>query len=428
MLARKRKSNFVLLVLLLVVTALGVVSVNQAAEAQVKVAAIVNDDAITTVDIGDRLKLAMFSSRLPQTDEVKQKLIPQILQLLIDERLLNQEAKKFDINVSEADLDFSISSLEKKNNIPQGQFVKFLQENGINTDSFKDQLKSQIVKTKIINNKIRSGIVVSEGEIDERLENIAANGGGADYDISEIVIAVDKPEDEQKAADTAFNLVKQIRGKGDFAKIAKEFSRSTSSENGGKIGWKNQNDLNEDMVSALKKIKTGDVTDPIRTADGYYILKLNDIRAVLAGGKGETEVGLKQAFVPITDKKNLTVNDKIVANINEARKELKGCDSFTKFSNNIDSVISPEMVRTPQSSLNEDVRKIVARLDVGKASDIVKSDSGLHIFMVCERAKSEAGFAERGKIAELISAEKTEMQVKRYLRDLRRNSFIEIRL
>lgn len=398
------------------------------AHAKEGIAVVVNDQAISTLDVKERLKLAMFSSGIKPAPGVQQKLLPQIMSVLIDEALYIQDGRKNKIYASEDEIENALRNLEKKNNLPQGSFRNFLASNGISPQTAVDKIAAQIVWQKILQHKIRSLAVITEKEVDEKIENIASHSGMTEIDLSEIVLPVRDAEEDHKIKETAENIVAQLREGADFASIASEFSRSTSASEGGRLGWVQQNQVANTLIPVVKELSIGGVSDPVRTADGYYIAKLHDRRAVINFKPGDTEVGLQQLYVPFKEEATIADKRQHAESLQARLKEVRGCPSFQKTAAEVGSTISSDMMMTQVKKLNSSIVEVVQDLQVGSVSPVVESTSGLHAFIVCERTEATTSFAKREKVKLMLVNKKVELQAKRYLRNLRRDAYIEVRL
>jgi peptidyl-prolyl cis-trans isomerase SurA len=400
---------------------------NQQLTEKIRVAVIVGDTAITTIDIRDRVNLMLFSAGLDAEQEVVKRLIPQVVRTLIDEELYRQEARDLNISISDTELKNALRSIEVKNKLGEGKLVSFLKDKGVNYHSLESQLKAQLLWNKIIRRRIRTRVSVTDKEVDEKLENIAHRAGMIEYDISEIVLPVDKPEDESDIANLSEELLAEIKKGADFNSIAREFSQGVTAKTGGDKGWVGLDDLPKAIAVAVQDLSEGGVSEPIRTTDSYYLVKLHKKRTLVVPDKKESEIGLRQAFVFFKEK-STEAREGQVAALRGAKEQVTSCDNFTDFAKTIGSKTDPKMVMTQYRSLNDDIRKVLQPLKVGDVSPIIKSEKGLHVFMICEKTEAVATVAEKQKIRDGLFAQKVDLQSKRYLRNLRRNAFIDIRL
>jgi peptidyl-prolyl cis-trans isomerase SurA len=402
------------------------VPVSAQTQEKVGIAAIVNDNIISNVDLQERVKIAMFASNIPRDKGVEAKLIPQILNNLIDEKLYMREASNLGVSVSQSEMVRVVDDLEKRNGIQPGKFAAFLQSNGISYNAMMEQIKAQLTWNQVIARKVRPQISVTSKEVDEKLEYISKQQDKEEVDISEILLIADTTQDSQKVKDAADKLVKQLRSGGDFYKIAKQFSKAASAESGGSVGWLQASQLPKDISKVIKSLDIGEVSDAIQIPGGYTILKLNDKRDLEAEDK--LLIALRRALIPI--EQNSTVGDinDVQDKIKKKADEIKTCDAFASFAKDIGSKVNSQIDVVKISALSSKVIKIVEALKVDEISKPIKMADGINIFMVCKKPDSSSVIALSNKVREGLIRRKLEIQASRYLRKLRNGAFIEIRI
>ena len=165
-----RLGNFIFVVCFIAMTAVFVFINSAIAQNDVGIAAIVDDTIISSLDLKERIKLAMFASNLPYGKGFEEKIKPQVLKNLIDERLYMQEAEKLDVSIAKEEMDSVVADIEKRNNIQPGKFNDFLKFNGISATSMTDQIKAQLTWNKVIARKIRPQIFVTEEDVNEKID------------------------------------------------------------------------------------------------------------------------------------------------------------------------------------------------------------------------------------------------------------------
>lgn len=393
-----------------------------------EIVAIVNDTAISTIDLNERLELSISSSGLPDSPQTRQKLKPQILRTLIDEALYLQEAKEMRIDASPMELKQAIVKLEKQNNLKQGTFEEFLKENNIPISAMKKQIESQVIWGKILNKRVRSRIIITDREIEEKLEHISNVSGISELDISEIVLHVDSPEDAERIRLLAEKLLEEIKNGASFESIAKEFSQSSTASNGGSLGWVREEHALKAIISKVRNLQVGGVSSPFYENGNYYIIKLNDRRALINDPTTVKSVKMKHAFVEIKNNlpksKILEIQDNIKSNV----QNYKSCSDFAKFAKNINSSLPTETIAIEVSELNPEVKPAVIQTPVNSLTPPIPAPGGIHIFGVCDKTEPEKSIVLKERIEGMILRRKMDLQAQRYLQDLRDKAFIEIRI
>jgi peptidyl-prolyl cis-trans isomerase SurA len=245
------------------------------------IASVVNQDAITMSDLNNRMRLIGVSSGLANTPDIRAKLARQVINSLIEEQLMIQEAKKQDIEITQPEIDQGFATLAAQNKISPEEFRKMITGSGIEISTMERQIRAQIGWQKIIQKVMRPKITVTDADIDEYIARITAQKGRAEYLLAEIYLPVDSAAQDAETRDLAQRLVNEIRaGKAPFPKIAQQFSRSPGASQGGMLGWVPEGQLAPELEEAVKALSKDGLTEPVRMTDGYHILLLRDKRAL----------------------------------------------------------------------------------------------------------------------------------------------------
>lgn len=393
-----------------------------------RIAAVVNDAVISTSDVRGRLALAILTSGLPDSMEIRQKLLPQVIRALIDEQLQMQEAKRIEITVSGDEIKQALEKLAQQNEIPGGDLASFLNSHGVPYDALTSQARATLSWGKVVQRELRPKVDISDDEVQAALERLKANAGKPEYLVSEIFLPVDNPKDEDQVKAFADSLHQQIRGGGNFAAIARQFSRSTGAGNGGDIGWIQDGQLPQEINKALMSSNKGDLIGPIRSVSGYHILGIRDQRTINAPAGApakEESVIVKQAFLLFQEgaKKEDQVKE-----VDRFRTSINGCLNLDynmekQFPSWTLQDLGELKVDEAPSWLMENIRD----LPVGQPSKAITSDEGAIVLLVCGR-KSSAGGVDRNDIVAAIGTERLELQARRLMRDLRRAAYVDVRL
>jgi peptidyl-prolyl cis-trans isomerase SurA len=391
------------------------------------IAAVVGDDAISVLDVKNRVSLAMKSSGIPEGEEARNRIFPQILRTLIDEKLYAQEAERLGLVIAQADIDSAVSSLEEKNRIKAGSFKSFVKDKGMNYDSVIEQLKAQITWSKIVNRKIRPQIIVTDREVQEAMEHISHSSGVSELQISQIVLPIDTPKDAPKIKAAADKLVAAIKNGADFASVAKEFSRSTTAASDGDLGWQQEDNIAKDILPKVRNLQVGEVSAPFLSGDSYYILKLVDRRALISTPDGDSEISLRHAFVPLEEKTSQDKVAKLANDITKKSEAVKSCNDFDSFAKSINSSADSSAVKTKLKDLNPDIQNAITNTPIGRTTPVITSPQGIHVFSVCNKPAGKNSVIGTDKIKDVLSRKKLDMQAQKYLMDIRKNTYIEIR-
>lgn len=245
------------------------------------IAAVVNEEAISISDVKDRMQLIMVSSGLPDKEEVRQKVLPQVLDSLIEEQIKIQEAVRLELVVEDQEIDNAFGSIAQQNKMEPEQFKAVLKRSGINITTMHRQIRAQIAWSKVIQARIRPQIKITERDIDAYLERLKQNIGKQEFLLAEIYLPFESQEQEREVKQLADKLIGEIRNnRAPFFKLAQQFSKSPGAEQGGDLGWIPEGQLPEEVDAELLKTDKGSVTNAVRTTAGYYIMFVRDKRDV----------------------------------------------------------------------------------------------------------------------------------------------------
>ena len=253
----------------------------KAYSAEQGIVAVVNEDAISNKDLTDRVRLVMASSGLPNRADIRQKVTSQVLNTLIDEQIMLQEAKSLNVDISQDDIESGFATLAQQNNMSADQFRAMIKRGGLEVSTLYRQIEAQLSWAKVVQRRLRPRVVITERDIDSKIDLISNNIGKSEYLAAEIFLPVNDKSGEGKSQQLAQRLVSEIRNSNaSFFKLAQQFSASAGSAQGGDLGWLQEGQMDPDIQKALNTISKNQVTDPVRTQSGYHILLLRDERTL----------------------------------------------------------------------------------------------------------------------------------------------------
>lgn len=399
----------------------------KAATNELRIAAVVNSEVITVRDLRARLNFVLKTSRIRDNAETRKRLSKQLLRSLIEERLKLQEARRLGIKVSQKELNASIWRLEKNNNIPRGKLLPYFRSRGIDTRTVIEQIQAAIAWRHVIVRKIRPRVRISDDEVQEYIARVKANQGEVRFRVSEIFLSVDTPDQERDVRATAQRLFDQIKRGVSFARIATQFSQSPTARVGGDLGWIDQGSLPDELDSRLRRMKPGHVVGPVRTASGYYILALRETRVIKLGATKKPTLSLTQVVLKFPPKAKDADRKRQIDTAKKISDTAKGCDNLEKVSKDLGVSGATRLRGVQLASLAPHLRGPTGNLQVGKASAPIETKDGVTVVMVCKR---EAGTDSKriAAIRSALAARQLNILTRRYLRDLRRSAYLDVRV
>lgn len=400
------------------------------AQTEQRIAAVVNDELITAYDLEARIKLVIVTTRLPNNLETRRRISGQVLRALIDERLKIQEAKRRNISVSNREIRRAKTNIEKQNKLPENGLDRMLRQSRVPSEAIEEQLRAAIAWSKLVGRRLRPRISVGEEEIDESLDRIKSQQGQIEYKLSEILLAVDGPEEENSVLRTANRFREQINNGASFSAIARQFSQSATAAIGGDLGWLHESELAGEIKRILPELQRGLVSRPIKTVSGYKLIALRDSRKIAEAYSQPIMLDLRQIFLPFADpaqEKDIKAQINLAATV---RNSVTECQDFEQLAEELKSSRRPYLGRLALVDMSPKIRAVVRDISVGGISDPVRTPNGILLLMVCGREGGEGKIKlpKRETIAERITRERLAMMARRYLRDIRLSAVIDIRV
>ena len=399
-----------------------------AAQAQeTRIAAVVNNDIVTADDVDARLLLLMRSAGVPDTPQNRQQLQNRVLQQLIDEKLEMQEAKRFKVVADKAEVEKALASIETRNNMQKGGLDQYLKSAGVPRRTLVDQVTASIIWNKVVEGRYSSDVSVSDTEVKGEIERLKADMGKPQSHLAEIFLAIDNPRQEPEVKDIADKLIQQIRAGAQFPAVAQQFSQSPSAATGGDIGWVTPNQFGPPLDEAIGKMKPGEMSYPIRTSAGYYILYLVDRRTPGQTNVDDTQLSLVEVVLPVAANATRQQQQQVMAQAQTISQTAKSCDDMAKIAREQAPQTSTQSPSVRAGDLPADLRGVVLGLKVSEASKPLPTRGGVGVIMVCKRADPSAALPTQDQVYDELMHARLDQISRRYLRDLRRSAYVDIR-
>jgi peptidyl-prolyl cis-trans isomerase SurA len=387
-----------------------------------QIAVVVNDSVITASDVESRYRMALVSSGLTDETDVRKRITPQVVQALIDEQIQLQEARRLEINISDAEIDQAIKRIAADNNV-DGDMRVFLANAGVQPSALENQIRASLSWIRVVQRTLRPRIDIGDDEVDAVIERLRASSGKQEFLVSEIFIASDGTVDENQAGAFAAKLKEQIDQGKPFAALARQFSQGTGAMNGGDLGWVQQGQLPTEIDNVLKTMNKGDVAGPIKTANGFHLIAARDTRIISIGDPSEAAANLVQLTLAIKPPRDRAA---AIAEATKIRSDINSCDGLReKLAASFADWRYQDMGKRRLTDLPEWLADLAKNQKIGEAGEAVPTGGGITVFYVCDRTAPSG--VDRDMITNMIGMERLENLARRQLRDLKRTAYIEIR-
>lgn len=400
-----------------------------------RIAAVVNREVVTYSELRERRESTERQLRRQGTPLPEAALLErQLLQRLILEKVQLQMAQENGIRIDEVQLDRAIERVAQTNNLSLPDFRRALERDGVNFERFREELRSEIMLTRLREREVDDRIEVNDTEIDLYLEeNKGGDGRGGEYNIAHIMVRLPEqaaPERIEQARVKAEKARVEAAAGGDFGLLAASVSDGADALQGGAMGWRAEDRLPELFSAALKTLRPGGVSEVLRSPAGFHVLKLIESRTAGA-----------DAPVTQTRVRHILVRTNEVVSESEARRKLADLrermvigkqdfadlarqhseDGSASRGGTLDWVFPGDTVPEFERAMNE--------LKPGEISQSVKSTFGWHLIEVLERRK--AGLTperKRLQARQVLRERKADEAFQEWLRQLRDRAYVEIRL
>jgi peptidyl-prolyl cis-trans isomerase SurA len=393
------------------------------------VAAVVNDDIISSYDLMQRMRLLMVTSGLQPTQESLPQLEQEALRSLIDEHVQMQElkrvekAQKITIISTDKEVDEQIEDIAKGNNMTAAQLTQSLAAQGVGVDTWKAQIRADSSWQAWISGRYGTRLRIGDDQIKAFERRQAEAASKPQYQVSEVFIDAVRVGGMDTALNGAKQLVTQMQQGAPFPAVARQFSASPTAANGGDAGWVSPGEMPPEVDAALDQLRPGQLSAPIPVHDGVYIVYLREKRS----GAKTALVDLKQVALALP--KDATQQQVDAANkvLVDLKPKITSCETLEATAGKVEGVVAGDLGEAEITDLAPAFQAAANSLKVGQVSDPIRTDAGLHLIAVCGKRQSGAQAPTHDQIENRLRGQQLALISKRYLRDLRNSATIETR-
>ena len=398
-----------------------------------RIVAVVNDEVITQQELAARVDFAFRQLRQqgtpPPTREVIER---QLIERLIADRVQMQHARDIGLRVDDAELDRAIARIADENKLSPTQMRATLEKDGVSFEKFREDIRSEITLSRLREREVAQKIVITEAEIDNFIQAQQTQGRNDEYNLSHILVTVPEnatPEQLQTRRTRAEQALAQLKGGTDFRQIAAAFSDAPEALQGGLIGWRESSRLPGLFFDAVRPLKTGDLSELLRSPNGFHILKLNERR----GGQAPIMVQQTRAR-HILIKTNELVSEAEARNrllILKERLDNKGDFAELARSRSEDGSAARggDLGWLNPGDTVPEFEQAMNALKPGEISAPVRSAFGWHLLEVLERRTQDmTREGQRLNARQALRERKTDEAYQEWVRQLRDRAYVEQRL
>ena len=398
------------------------------------VVAVVNDDVITRQELNERLRVVIGQLQKQGTPlPAPEVLERQILERIITDMLQAQYAKETGVRVDDTQLDLAITRIAQQNGFPSlAEFRARLEADGVDFKKFREEIRSEIISTRLREREVESKLVISDTEVGSYLANKAKMGGAKEeFHLAHILVVV--PErasatDIQAAYDKAEQALNQLKSGADFAQVAAGHSDARDALKGGDLGWRPNDRIPPLFMNELQNLQAGQNTAVLRSTSGFHILKLVEKRSASA-----------PVMITQTHARHILIKTSEIVSESEAKKRLMeikarieaGADfaeQARRFSQDGSAQQGGDLDWLSPGQTVSEFEEAMNRLQPGMIGT-AQTQFGWHLIQVIERRNTDVSEQQERQQARMaIGTFKSDEQYQDWLRQLRDRAFIEYRL
>jgi peptidyl-prolyl cis-trans isomerase SurA len=398
------------------------------------VIALVNDDVITRQELNDRLRTAVQQLQKQGTPlpapEILEK---QVLERMIMNMLQTQYAAENGVRVDDTQLDVAITRIAQQNNFPSlAEFRAKLESEGVDFKKFREEIRSEIVATRLRQREVENKLIISDAEVDTYLSSRAKmSGAGDEYHLAHILVVVPEQASAEKiqiARDKAEHALAQLKSGADFAQIAAGYSDANDALKGGDLGWRPDDRIPPLFMNELQKLQPGQTTAVLRSPNGFHIIKLAEKRS----GSGPVVITQTHARHILIKTSEIVSEAEAQKRILEIQQRIEGGADFTsqakRYSQDGSAQQGGDLDWMSPGQTVPEFEEAMNKLQPGMMGT-VRSQFGWHLIQVLERRDTDVSVQQKRLQARMaIGTFKSEEQYQDWLRQLRDRAFVEYHL
>jgi len=400
-----------------------------------RIVAVVNSEVITALQLRERVaqatrQLQRQGGQLPPADVLER----QLLERLIIERAQLQLARETSLRVDDGMLERAIARIAENNKLSATELRAALERDGVSWSRFRDEIRTEIVLTRLREREVDNKVVVTDAEIDNFLTNNPDAFSGVEFQLAHILLRAPEsasPEQIAQLRERAEKVMARLRSGEDFARVAAETSDAPDGISGGNIGWRERDRLPALYADAARDLKPGELSPVLRSASGLHIVKLVDKRGGAAAGPQQLEQ---------THARHILIKTSEVLSDTEAEARLvalrervvNGADfgELAKANSaDLSAARGGDLGWVNPGDTVPEFERAMNALKPGDVSAPVRSPFGWHLIQVMERRLQDVTEErKRNAVRAILRERKADAAYDDWLRQLRDSTYVDYRL
>ena len=401
-----------------------------------RIVAVVNKEVITATELAEAVGAAERQLRRQKTPLPERSLLErQMLERLILDKAQLQLARDKGVRVDELQLDRTVQRVAQNNNMSLAEFRKALERDGVPFNAWREDLREQIVLTRVREREVDDRVQVSDTEIDLFLADLQTRPDTrVEYQLAHILVRVPEqatPDRVEAARARAQKARDAARGGEDFASLAASFSDAPDALQGGALGWRSHDRLPQIFSGALSAMQPGEVSELLRSPAGFHVLKLVERRGTSVDAAPVVQTRMRHILIRASESIS---ESEAVRRLNDLRARiLSGAADFGEMarvhSGDPTAARGGELDWIYPGDTVPEFERAYQELQIGEISRPVRTPFGYHLIQVLERRSAEQSPERRRLQArQAIRERKADEAYQEWLRQLRDQIYVELRL
>lgn len=399
-----------------------------------RVVAVVNDEVITLHELQSRLDSVVSQLKRQGTElPPKEVLQKQMLERMIMDRIQVQYAKENGLHVEDGELDMAINRIAANNKMTPDQFRKALEKDGVAFVKFREEIRDEMLISRLKNREVDSKINISEGEVDNYLAGQAQAGVTPEYHLAHILVRTPEgasPEQLQKLKAKAEQIMEHLRKGDDFAQVAAAYSDAPDALDGGDLGVRPADRLPSLYAEAAAKLQPGEVSPLLHSPNGFHIVRLLEKRG---GGAALPPVQQTHARHILIKVNELVSEDEARRKLQAVRERLEHGGDFAELAR----LYSQDGTASKGGDLGwvypgdtvPEFERAMDQLKVGDISQPIQTQFGFHLIQVLERRTQDVSDERRRVLArQVLRDRRADEDYQDWLRQMRDRAYVENKL
>ena len=399
-----------------------------------RIVAVINDDVIMRTALAEKIRtvtLQMQEQNIPLPPQPI--LEKQVLDRLIMTKLQIQTAQNTGIRVDDETLNRTISNIAAENELNLNQFREILEGDGYGYETFRKDIRNEILISRLQQRQVDNRIIVTEREIENFLSNREFQGEtDIEFHIAHILIAINEGASNRqvtKTRETADKVLSELQEGADFSNMAATYSDGQQALDGGDLGWRKAGQVPTLFADFITNMEVGDLSDIIKSPSGYHIIKLLDKRST-----EQVVVTQTKARHILIQPDELTTLEDALRRLQQLKIRIEGGDDFAELAraHSVDSMSAAQggdLGWVNPGDLVPEFQRVMDSLEPGATSEPFRTQFGYHVVQVLDRREHDSTEdIKRARAREAIRKRKLDEARTDWLRQMRDEAYVEYRL